>query len=363
VRRPARIILPSIALERRLATAVLLMVALLGLGIAGYMLIEGWSLLDALYMTVTTVTTVGFREVQPLSDGGRLFTIFLVLLGVGVAFYILTSLVATVIEGELGFMLGVRRMRGKIEALRDHYVLCGFGRVGEEIAREFHARGMPFVIVDSNPQAIERARKQRYLLVEGDASSDAILLEAGIERARCLLAASDSDSGNTYIVLTAKALNPRLFVVARVGQPASTTPMLRAGADRVISPYSLSGRRMALSALQPLVVDFIDTLATGRHGEQILAELEASKESGLAGMTIEGCFQACPGATVLALQKASGAIQVGPRGSTVLELGDRLIVLGDEADLEALRPTVAPEQSVRPKGAAIGLGGSAEEMG
>jgi len=250
----------------------------------------------------------------------------------------LTTLVATVVEGELALVLGVRRMKGKIEALRDHYILCGFGRVGAEIVRDLIARGVPFVIVDSNPDAIERARKQGYLLVEGDATSDAALIEAGIQHARCLLAASDSDSGNTYIVLTAKALNPRLFVVARVGRPASTTPMLRAGADRVISPYSIGGRRMALSALQPLMVDFIDSLATGRHGEQILAELEASEESGLAGMTIERCFQSCPGATVLALQKASGAIQVGPRGATVLELGDRLIVLGDEADLEALSP-------------------------
>jgi len=236
-------------------------------------------------------------------------------------------------------------MRGKIEALRDHYILCGFGRVGDEIARDLAARRVPFVIVDSNPEATERARKQDYLLVEGDASSDATLLEAGIQRARCLLAASDSDSGNTYIVLTAKALNPRLFIVARAGQAASTTPMLRAGADRIISPYSIGGRRMALSALQPLVVDFIDTLATGRHGEQILAELEVSEESRLAGMAIEGCFQTCPGATVLALQKATGAIQVGPRGNTVLELGDRLIVLACEADLEALSPPPSAQRA------------------
>jgi voltage-gated potassium channel len=210
--------------------------------------------------------------------------------------------------------------------------------VGEEIVRDFIARDVPFVIVDSNPEAIERARKHDYLLLEGDATSDAVLIEAGIQRGYCLLAASDSDSGNTYIVLTAKALNPRLFVVARVGQPASTTPMLRAGADRVISPYSIGGRRMALSALQPLMVDFIDTLAAGRHGEQILAELEASEESGLVGMTVEQCFQACPGTNILAIQKASGATHVGPRGATVLELGDRLIVLGDEAELECLRP-------------------------
>ena len=336
--------LPSIAVERRLVTAVLLLLSLLILGVVGYMLIEGWPFLDALYMTVIAITTVGFEEVQPLSHGGRIFTVFLVLFGVGVAFYILTSLVAIVIEGELGLALGVRRMKGKVEALRDHYILCGFGRVGEEIARDFTARNVPFVIVDSNPEAIERARKEGHLLVEGDASSDATLTEAGIQRAHCLLAASDSDAGNTYIVLTAKALNPRLFVVARVGQPASTTPMLRAGADRVISPYSIGGRRMALSALQPLVVDFIDTLATGRHGEQILAELEVSQESGLPGMTIEGCFQACP-VTILALQKPSGAIHVSPRATTVLELGDRLMVLGYEADLELLRPTPAAERA------------------
>lgn len=338
--------LPLVEPERRLLVAALLLSALLLSGVLGFMLIEGWSFLDALYMTVTTITTVGFREVKPLSDGGRVFTIFLVLFGVGTAFYILTTLVATVVEGDLGLALGVRRMKGRIEALRDHYILCGFGRVGEEIAREFTARKVPFVIVESVPESIERARKKGYLIVEGDAATDATLLEAGIQRARCLLAASDSDSGNTYIVLAAKALNPRLFVVARAGQPVSEERVRRAGADRVISPYSIGGRRMALSALQPLVLDFIDTLAAGRHGEQILAEIEVTQESGLAGSTIERCFINCPGATVLALQKPTGPIQVGPRGATVLEVGDRLMVLGDEEDLEALRPApaAAPEQ-------------------
>jgi len=339
--------LPLVEPERRLLVAALLLPALLVLGVAGYMLIEGWSFLDALYMTVTAVTTVGFREVHPLSDGGRIFTIFLILFGVGVAFYILTTLVATVVEGDLGLALGVRRMKGRIEALRNHYVLCGFGRVGEEIAREFSDRKVPFVIVESVPESLERARKRGYLIIEGDASTDATLLEAGIERARCLLAASDSDAGNTYIVLAAKALNPRLFVVARAGQPVSEERVRRAGAERVISPYSIGGRRMALSALQPLVLDFIDTLAAGRHGEQILAEIAVTDESGLAGLTIEGCFINCPGATVLALQKATGPIQVGPRPGTVLQVGDRLMVLGDEEDLESLRPTpeAAPEQA------------------
>ena len=330
---------PLVEPERRLLIAAILLPALLVLGVTGYMLIEGWSFLDALYMTVTAVTTVGFREVQPLSDGGRVFTIFLILFGVGVAFYILTTLVATVVEGDLGLALGVRRMKGRIEAIRDHYILCGFGRVGEEIAREFADRKVPFVIVESVPESMERARKKGYLIVEGDAATDATLLEAGVERARGLLAASDSDAGNTYIVLAAKALSPRLFVVARAGQRISEERVRRAGADRVISPYSIGGRRMALSALQPLVQDFIDTLAAGRHGEQILAEIEVTQESGLAGLTIDGCFINCPGATVLALQKRAGPIQVGPRPTSVLEVGDRLMVLGDEDDLQALRPT------------------------
>ena len=345
---------------RRLAVGALLFFGLYAFGVLGYMAIEGWSFIDSLFMTAITVTTVGFEEVHPLDTGGKIFTIFVAFFGIGWAFYILLGLVDMILGGQLGLALGLRRMKGKIEALRDHYILCGFGRVGEGIARNFAGRRVPFVIVDSDPGAIERARKHDYLLVEGDATSDAVLIEAGIQRARCLLAASDSDSGNTYIVLTAKALNPRLFVVARAGQAASATPMLRAGADRVISPYRIGGRRMALSALQPLVVDFIDTLATGRHGEQILAELEASEESGLAGMTIEGCFQTCPGATVLALQKASGAIQVGPRGNAVLEPGDRLIVLGDEADLECMSPTPSPSARPQPRGTAVRPDESAE---
>ena len=320
----------------RLALGGTAFLILWAVGTAGYMTIEGFSFLDAVYQTITAITTAGFGEINPLGDAGRVFTIAIIVLGILIILYILTAVMQVAVEGELESLLGVRRMKGKIEALHDHYILCGFGRVGEEIARDFKARGTPFVIVESNPEALERARKREYLLLEGDATSDAALLEAGIQRARCLLAASDSDSGNTYIVLTAKALNPRLFVIARVGQPVSMTRMERAGADRIISPYSIGGRRMALSALQPLVVDFIDTLATGGHGEEILAELEVTEESNLAGHTIEECFRSYPGATILGLQKPTGAIQVGPRPTTVLELGDRLMVLGSEACLEAI---------------------------
>ena len=215
-------------LRLRLLTSVLVFALLITVGTGGYMLIERWSFFDALYMTVTTVTTVGYREVRPLDTEGRIFTIFLVLFGVGTAIYLLTTIVAIVIEGDLGAAFGVTRMKSRIEHLSDHAILCGYGRVGEEIAREFVERGVDFVIVEQNPETVQRAVDSGYLLIQGDATIDGILIEAGVKRARTLLAASDSDSGNTYITLTAKALNPSIFVVARAGRRDSDALVRRA---------------------------------------------------------------------------------------------------------------------------------------
>jgi voltage-gated potassium channel len=313
--------------------------ALLLFGVVGYMAIEGWSFLDALYMTVTTVTTVGFREVEPLGRGGQIFTIIVILFGVGVALYILTTVVQTVIEGEFAEALGERRMSQMIEALDEHCILCGFGRVGEEIARELANRKVPFVIVEQNEEAIERAQTYTYLLIEGDATQDAVLEKAGIQRARTLMAASDSDAGNTYITLTAKALNPKVFVVTRVGHREGEARARRAGADRVISPYSLAGRRMALSALQPMMVDFFEVLATPRQGEQLLAELVVAGGSEIAGQPVEEAMRRCSATTLLAVQREDGTVMPGPGGSDVLQAGDRLMLLSNEQDMELLGRT------------------------
>lgn len=325
----------------RVLTALGVFALLLSGGTVGFMLIERWSFFDALYMTVTTVTTVGFQEVRPLDTEGRIFTIFLVLFGVGTAFYLLTTLVALVIEGDLGVALGLTRMKSRIDQLRDHYILCGFGRVGEEIAREFHERGMPFVVVENNPDTIQGAIDSGYLLIEGDAASDEVLLQAGVLRAKTLLAASDSDSGNTYITLTAKALNPKIFVVARAGKRESYARAMRAGADRVISPYTLSGRRMALSAIQPNIVDFMDTLAVGRNNDRILAEIEVTEDSRLFGLYIRHVLESSK-VTILGVQRANGELIVGPREDVRLEHGDRLMVVGPEPDVAAIsRPDEA----------------------
>jgi voltage-gated potassium channel len=230
-------------------------------------------------------------------------------------------------------------MRSKIDALRGHYVLCGFGRVGEEIAGELAERRMAFVIVENNPEAVERTKARDYLMVEGDATQDAVLQTAGIQRARVLMAASDSDANNTYITLTAKALNPEIYVVARVGHPASEPRIRRAGADRVISPYSLAGRRMALSALQPLVVDFVDVLSSGGQRGQVLAEIVVSPGSNIVGRSVLDVLHDCQATALLAIEHPDGQLLVGPPSSYILRDGDRLMLLSNEPDMELLGRT------------------------
>ena len=319
----------------RLSRGLLTLVLLLGFGVAGYMIIEGWSFLDALYMTVISVTTVGYDEVAPLSDAGRIFSIVVILLGVGTVLYILTIIVQTVIEGELAEALGVRRMRSRIDALNDHYILCGFGRVGEEIAQQFARRNVPFVIIEMNAEVVERCLGHEYLVVVGDATQDAVLERAGISRARALMAASDSDAGNTYITLTAKALRPELFVICRVSQQGGESRARRAGADRIVSPYSLAGRRMALSALQPMTVDFFDLIASDR-GDQILAELVVSDVSLIANLETHQAMHRSKATTLLAIQNENGTMLVGPPDRYRLKPGDRLMLLSNEADMEEL---------------------------
>ena len=325
-------------LPRNLVNAAVLLFTLPVIGTAGYVLIEGWSFLDALYMSVITLTTVGFREVHPLDAEGQVFTMVFSVAGVGAMLYALLGLFQFLLEGELGSFLGVRRMKGQIEGLVDHYVLCGFGRVGEEIAQEFLERKIPFVVIETNQTSIERGQKRGVLMLIGDATDDDILREAGVERAKCLLAASDSDSGNTFIVLTARALNPDLFIVSRAGYPDSEPRMVRAGADRVFSPYVTAGRQMALSAIQPMVVEFIDTLSMRQVEGPVLAEIEVSDGTGLSGQTIHDLLHWTRSIVVLGLQEASGQLQVGPTNDTVLATGDKLIVMGEEEELERIRP-------------------------
>jgi voltage-gated potassium channel len=319
----------------RLRLAISAFSAVVAVGTAGYMSLGGMSFVDALYQTVTTLSTVGFREVEPFDTPTKLFTVVLIIFGVGTALYTLTLIIEQTLEGDIRSRFYVRRMAMQIADLDQHYVLCGFGRVGQEIARELRERAVPFVVIEQTAEEAERARAFGYLVIEGDASEERALNMANLNRARCLLAASDSDAGNTYITLTAKSVNPNCFVVARVGYPHNEEKLRLAGADRVLSLYSLGGRRMVLSALQPLAADIMDTLASGRHGDLLLAEFEANQENGLAGKTAAELLRGARSATILGIRHRQGNLEVGPRPEAELHEGDVLIVMAEESDIAA----------------------------
>jgi voltage-gated potassium channel len=320
---------------RRLVVSILAFVTIVVVGVAGYMVIEGWSFLDALYMTITTITTVGFSEVHPLSHAGQIFSIILIISGVGGALYVLTTIMGYILEGQFGITMGRRRMKTKIAKLKDHFILCGYGRVGQEIAQAFSEEGVPFVIITNNEQHITKAEKEGYLCIFGDATSDEVLKEAGIERAHGLVAAVGSDTDNTFITLSARELRPDLFIEARSSTPESESKLRRAGADRVISPHAIGGRRMAMLALRPAVVDFIDTVTYGRGRELELENVDVASGSPLVGRTMAQA-RSQNGITVLAMRKKNGKLLANPPGEEIIEDGDRLIVIGPKKRLAAL---------------------------
>jgi voltage-gated potassium channel len=305
-------------------------------GTTGYIAIEGFSFFDALYQTVTTITTAGFGEVEPMGDGGRAFTLFLIVVGVVIILYVLGTVTQIAVEGELEQLLGTRRVKAQIRRMRGHYIVCGFGRVGEEISRTFRERRAPFVVIDSNPEAVERARRRRYLIVAGDATQEEVLIEAGVQHARALLAASDSDEGNAYTLLTARSLNTEIFLVARAAHAESEARMEKAGAHRVYSPYLTSAQQMALTAIQPLAVELLE--ATIKGHATILAQIDVSASTGLVGATIGELMQGRAAVRVLARLRGDGTLEIGPPDSAVLNEADHLILMGSEGEIEAMRP-------------------------
>ncbi|MGE0686817.1 MAG: TrkA family potassium uptake protein [Dehalococcoidia bacterium] len=326
----------------RVAIGVAMLSAVVVLGTLGFVVIEGWSLGDSLYMALTTVTTVGYGEVRPLDTEGRLIASFLLLFGVGTAFYILTAMVASIVEGDLQELFGIRRMRVMIEKLSNHHIICGHGRVGEEIARELAARNVPFVIVDMDESAIARARAAGYLVFLGDATTEDTLIAAGITRASAVIAASESDLANTYITLTARGLKPDVFVVARVSSPGLESKLRQAGASRVVSPYSIGGRRMALAALQPMMTDFLDIFSNGSRDERLLAEFMVEEDSALKGRTVADVTAGCRDVVVLAIVDAAQNVAVAPGAARLLSPGDRLTIIGNEDELRRIGAVTRP---------------------
>ena len=318
---------------RRLGGAVAFLAGVLLVGTVGYVLL-GFGPLEAAYQAVTTVSTVGFREIRPLSATGQVFTIVLILVGVGSAFYAFSVFMETVVEGRLNELLGRRRMEQSIARLEDHVVICGWGRVGQSIAAEVRAGGRDLIVIESNPTKVEGLD---HHVVIGDATEDAVLRKAGVDRAAALVAAVDSDAANSFIALGARALVPDLFIVARARSAESVDKLARAGADRVVNPQSIGGARMAAFVLQPNVAEFLDVAMHEQSFEFRLEEVTLDAGSSFVGRTLRDLdVRDRTGALVLALREEDGSFTSNPSPDTVMREGQVLIAIGTQAELDAL---------------------------
>ncbi len=332
----AGIHLGGIITLRKLLLLTGILLALLVFGSLGFVWLEGWNFFDALYMTVTTLSTVGYGEVHPLSSVGKVYNMALILAGMGVMLYVITALARVVVEGEIKEALGKRKLLKHISKLGNHYIICGFGRIGEIIARQLQERGVALVIVENKPENLSRLEESGYYFVAGDATREEVLQEAGIERAQGLVAVVSSDADNVYIVLTARSLRPDLYIVARAEEMGAEKKLLRAGADRVESPYEMGGRKMAHAILRPTVTTFME-LAMTEGVEWSMEEVRVEEGSPLVGVALKdsGLRQKLD-LILVAIKRADGEMLFNPTLETLIQAGDTLIALGLRKNLEAL---------------------------
>ena len=323
---------------RKIGALLLLVVAI---GTAGFHYIEGWPWFDGFYMVVTTLTTIGYGEVHPLSHAGRVFNVFIILSGVSLVLVGIGLLSQALLEFELQSFFGRRRMEREIGRLDSHYIICGMGRVGRSVARELARKPVPFVIVESAEVKRQRFAHENWLVIAGDATLEATLREAQIERARGLIAATTTDATNLYIVLTARGLNPRLKIIARASEDGAEKHLLTAGADSVVSPYSFAGQRIAQSLLRPHVVSFLDTATTHLGMDLEIGEIHITTGSKFAGKTLETSrIRQERGIIVLAIKRRD-SMRFNPAPDERIEPDDCLIAMGEPAQLRQLEQSVA----------------------
>jgi voltage-gated potassium channel len=293
-------------------------------------------------MSVITLTTVGYFEVHPLSQAGRAFTIVYLMGGVFTLFFTASEAVRALVSGEVLSVLGRQRMEKSLQEIKNHFVVCGFGRMGRLVCREFSSLGLPFVAIEKHGELLRGVSIPHGILIQGDATSDAVLRRAGVERARGLVSTAASDADNLYVTMSARFLNENLFIVARAEEEAAEAKLTRAGANKVVSPYAIGGQRVAQAILRPNVMDFLELATRSEHLELQIEETAVSSTSPLAGKTLEAShIRRDLGIIIVAIKKPAGAMLFNPPGSAVLDAGDLLITLGHRQQLDRLETLAA----------------------
>ena len=321
---------------RPIIIAALLFIIILFVGTSGYIFIEGWPFLDALYMTVITLSTVGYEIPYSLSPAGKGFTVILILVGVGTVLYLFGSIAQVMFEGRLKLLLGRKAMEKKISALKNHYIICGYGRIGQYVCKQLREHKTPFVIIERDPQLSQEAQEHGFLFIQEDATKEEALIKAGVKNALGLITVVESDADNVYIILTARGLNPSLKIISRAAEEGAVKKMFMAGANTVISPYEIGARKIVQTITHPLVTDFIE-LTVHRGIELQMEEIPIGKEAKIKDVSLkESGLRQKFDVIVIAIRKASGEMIFNPSPQTLISCGDILIVLGKPEKLVEL---------------------------
>ncbi|MES0445285.1 MAG: potassium channel protein, partial [Desulfobacterales bacterium] len=331
---------------KHLLLSVLLALCIFFLGASGYMMIEGWDFLDALYMTVITLTTVGYGEVHEVSRIGQIYTILLIFIGVAFCLYVAGSVVQFMVEGRIRTILGRRSLDKKIDRLKNHYIVCGYGRIGRVLCNQLKRKPMDLVVVDKNRELIPTFDDDKVLYVSGDASDETILHKAGILRAKGLIAVLATDTENVFLVLTARQLNPDLYIIARASRDESKSKLQAAGANRVESPYEMGAVSMAQRIIRPTVTNFLNLAFAHKRKDIQMEEIPVNSSSGLINVMLKdsGIRQQF-NLIIIAIKKPDGSMLFNPSYETVVEAGDTVIAVGQEGNLQKLENKLNPLES------------------
>ena len=320
---------------RNLIFAAIMLTLVVSIGTVGYMILEKWNFLDSLYMTVITLTTVGFSEVHPINEQGRILTMTILVSGLGVVGYLVGTLTQILVEGQLLRIMGRKKLERQIEKLKDHIIICGYGRVGRIICEEiYRSKPTPLVVIDNNSTVTSKIEEDGHLYLLGDATEEQCLLRAGIRSAKGLATALDSEADNVYITLTAKGLKPSLFIIARAGRIGSEKKLLQAGANHVVSPHQIGGYRMAQALLRPNVTEFIDFATHDPGAGMGMEEIPVRPNSKLTDVAlVDSGIRKELDLIIVAIKKVDGTMLFNPASHTTIQIGDTLIALGQRSSL------------------------------